>query len=191
MRKIILKNNIIANINVSLNDNINAIHAHDERGNLVGFCHFKIFHVYSRSTTENFRKMYAKKYGLNLCEVPLKHDFKINVNDKDKYSLINSIITLSTGKSYDLEYTYCEIGEIEIVDEKYYKIGLGKAMLEETEKVAKTYNCLKIKGKYLPKGNFQFGTQQFYKRNGFMFEKEDNETFVVKSLEKNMVIQSD
>lgn len=178
-----LKNDLKATLKISENEETSSIYAFDENNNIVGFCHFACFHTYSKPAPESFRINYSKKHNIPLEQVKKVYNYKINVNKTEEYTIHENTLILTNGKSFKLDGTICQIAEIEITDDRYFQVGLGTAMLNETLKIAQKHNCKLIKGKYLPKGNYQFGTKQFYKRNGFKFENIDNETFITKDIE--------
>ena len=182
MKIVNLKNNLKAEIKLSESEELNSLFAYDENNKVVGFCYFSLFHTYHKSAPESFRLSYAKKHKINVEDAPTTYNFKININSTEKFTVNNNTITFENGKSYDYDKIVCKINEIEIVDERYFKVGLGKALLTEVENFALNHNCKTIKGKYLPKGNFYHGTHQFYQRNGFKFENENNETMIIKTL---------
>ena len=186
MKVVNLKNNLKAKIKLSENEDLSSLFAYDENNKIVGFCHFACFHIYSKPAPENFRINYSKKHNIPLEQVKKVYNYKINVNKTKEYTTHENTLTLTNGKSFNFENTICQIAEIEITDDRYFQVGLGTAMLNETLKIAQKHNCKLIKGKYLPKGNYQFGTQQFYKRNGFKFENEDNETIIIKTLDYDL-----
>ena len=94
-------------------------------------------------------------------------------------------ITMLGGNIFSLKETYCKLQLIEICDEGFYKVGLGRELFKLMEAFAKQQHCNKISAWVHPHGPFQMGTMQFYVRNGFSFEKDaTNHTIATKNLAK-------
>ena len=184
MRKIVsLKNELIAYLDVTSTQNSYSIYASDINGNSVGKCLFNIDYVITRKLTDKERELYARNHKIPLSEVPTK--IKSKPEGIEKYfSEGRKTITLANGKEYCIEEIKCSLLQIEILDERFFGVGLGQAMHDEMLDIAKKYNCTKIHAFCYPHGNFLFGTQAFYKRNGYSFSTEGGMTYVTRNLSK-------
>ena len=182
MRKIVtLKNELVAYLDITSTQNSYSIYASDIKGNLIGQCLFNIEYGVTRKLTEKERELYARNHKIPLSEVPTK--IKSKPEGIEKYfSEGRKTITLANGKEYCIEEIKCSLLQIEILDERFFSVGLGQAMHNKMLETAKKYNCTKIHAFCYPHGNFLFGTQAFYKRNGYTFSTEGGMTYVTKDL---------
>ena len=82
---------------------------------------------------------------------------------------------------YTYHDTYCSLNRIEVRDSRYHRVGLGSEMLKIVSKIAKKHNCSRIEAHVHPYGEFRFSTLDFYKRNGFVIDKNNDATKDLKS----------
>ena len=194
-KKIIsLKNEKSAILTIEKQDECCYIWAHDKNFNRIGFCQFSIYKKYSKRLDEEKRVLFAKKHKTSLEKVP--YELNICVSEKNatlkneelllkKDFVINGeILTLSNGNQYQFKNNMCELARIEILDEDFFKVGLGTSMFKLMEKYIKQKKCTEIEAFYLPNGRFQSGTHDFYVRNGFSFGYKKGHTCANKSLSK-------
>lgn len=74
---------------------------------------------------------------------------------------------MANGKIYKVAETSCHLDKIEIINGKFYKVGLGTKLLKTMERIITKYNCSYIEGLFSPYGKFQNGSELFYDRNNF------------------------
>ena len=176
MYKIVnLKSNKVAKINTSFIENFHYINAVDNNKS-VGLCKFSFSYVYTRDLSEESRKLYARNHKISLDKTPTHITRVLKECDLHKYTTKDNLYILITNncKEYHLSEIICNLNSIEILDERFFNVGLGSTMLHELEDMANSFNCNKIVGMYEPNGNFQHGTRDFYIRNGFNFLKDKN-----------------
>ena len=168
-KKVVLKGGIKAILYLSNIDNDYYIWAKDENNNKVGFCQFNIAYEYERVLGEDFKKNYSKYHNIPIEQVPNKMLYK--ANNPENFTIHKNKIVFKNGEAFDIKTTICELQKIEILDERYFKTGLGYAMLKALESIASKNNCSQIEAYFSPYGNFSHGTLEFYKHNGFEFYK--------------------
>lgn len=172
-------------IRIKTNDNISYfVDAFDLEGYLVGSCNFSITRIYSRSITEEQRAKISAIRKIPIESIPSEREVKITKSNYEKYkdSIDGDILTLETGNKFKFKNNFCDLAVIDVLDEKFYKVGLGSAMWEEMQKIAKQHNCTMIKGHFHPHGRFQDGTSAFYRRRGCSFVTENGQTNIIKAL---------
>lgn len=217
MKKIVtLKNGLTATLIINNVENSYFIHAYDDKKNVVGNALFNIKYEFFRYLSETERKRYAESHKIPLSQAPIKIkanpdgiekyfleqqsilECKELESDKNidniptpsvnsKISADGKTLTLGSGKQFTLENTFCELVQIEILDEKFYNIGLGQHMHEEVERISNEKHCTKIHALCVPHGDFMFGTVAFYKRNNYKFIKEYGMTCAIKSLNEKIL----
>lgn len=165
-----LKNGIEARLMFEQIDDYYMIFAKDSLNKVVGSCNFNIVMNYVRELSDAQREMYAKTHKIKIGNVPTKiyaqgspQKFQVYPKNGDKIKIGNNIYT-----NYN---NYCELNKIEINDARYHRVGLGSAMLNFVIEFIKQYKCERINAFVYPNGEFQFSTLEFYKRNGFVFQK--------------------
>ena len=119
-----------------------------------------------------------------------EREIKLGKHIADERGFDGKFLKLEIDGGYDLcplKKVECELLHIEILDDKYSKVGLGSAMLKEIEKIARENNCERIYAKYHPFGKFSSGTFAFYTRNGFELVKNavTGKTTAIKGLSKS------
>jgi len=192
MEKLItLKNNLIVKLVQEDGFCSCKLNAYDEQGNRVGKCDVTIKKTYSRPLTEQQKQTYCKVHKVDYYGVPEERDITVSCCDNNIYKIEGNTLTF-LGKEYKFKNAFCLIDEIKILDERFYKVGLGYNLLKQVEEIARLNNCSHIEGFFYPNGPFQFGSQEFYKRNGFLFEKRyGNMTYISKQTplhEKNALV---
>lgn len=146
------------------------------------YCLFSITFVCSHILTEEERLAYSQRYRIPISKVPHCKDVECIEGQIERVT--KNHVILKTGEKYLRKETICNLGKIEILDKKFFKVGLGTRMIHVVEKVAQKYNCTYIEGVFLPFGEFACGSELFYDRNGFDFKKGDeglNLTYVYKN----------
>lgn len=69
---------------------------------------------------------------------PYHLDIEITKSNFEKYknNIIDDTLTLPTGNKYKFKNSYCTLDSIDILNENFFKVGLGTAMWNEMEKIA-------------------------------------------------------
>lgn len=70
-------------------------------------------------------------------------------------------------KTYTLKSTFCRLNFITLLNENYYKKGVGSALIKTLESLAISRGCDYIRGLYSPAEPFPNGAKKFYERNGY------------------------
>lgn len=138
----------------------------------VGFCKFNIAIYYTKQLGEDYRKKASERKQVSIDQIPTEKDFKV-ANPKNCI-IKNKSVVLPNGKEYPISYKTCELQQIEILDEKYFNVGLGSIMLKLMEEIALKENCEKIEAIFVPNGKFSHAALGFYKRNKFKFIQENS-----------------
>ncbi len=152
---------------------------------IVAKCHFDIVKKFSRNLTTQELELTEKLKSYKLYR---NNKFNLTITSKTlsiyKNNIHDNLLTLDN-HTYILEDTFCRLDNIEICDDKYYKVGLGSAIIKHLSNYAKASGCKRIQGWYYPNGRFEEGAKDFYIRNGFEFVQDEynNKTNVVKNLE--------
>lgn len=165
----ILKGGIKATLNLSIVDNDFYIFAKDENNINVGFCHFGITYEFERKMGKAFRENYAKHNNIPIEQAP--KTMLTRVSDQEHFDIKDDKIILSNGDIYNIKEIICHLYRIEILDERFFKVGLGSCLLKALESVAVKNNCSQIEAFFSPFGDFSHGALIFYKNNGFEFYK--------------------
>lgn len=178
-KKIKLKNGKTATLYHTSFPEQNIITAQDFFGHIIAKCAYSILYTFSHEINNPANNLPSKtiyhKFGKNIIK---EKDFngeylKLKITDNKEVLC-------------QLEKKECELLHIEILDEKYFQVGLGSAMFKEIEQIAKEDKCERIYAKYSPFGNFSMGSYSFYIRNGFHFETSNKgEKIAVKMLSKD------
>lgn len=167
------------------------IFARDENGTLIGECIFNFAYICSRPLTEHQRSMYAKLYKIPFEKTPKSIETKIVKNEPlnithDKKAIIKN------NHIYKINTTICELAYIDVLEKEYYKVGLGTQMFKEMEKIAFSENCDMIEALFIPYGEFQLSSKEFYKRHGFKFIEKCGLPYAIKTYsEKDVKIFND
>lgn len=141
-----------------------AICATDEHDNIISKC---VFAIFQRKISKHAK---SKKYTV-----------------KDVNILDGSATCKISDSAADLkEATFCKLDSIEILDERYFKVGLGSEMLKNMETFAKTQDCKNITGWFYPNGNFWYGAKDFYLKNNFTFSDENGKVILNKDISPKM-----
>jgi len=178
-----LKNGIKAILMFVQIDDYYMIYAKDSSNKVVGNCNFDIVMNYVRELSNAQREMYAKTHKIKIDNVPNRifaqgspKKFQVYPKNGDEIKIGNNIYTNFNN--------YCELNKIEINDTRYHRVGLGSAMLNFVIEFVKQYKCERIDAFVYPNGEFQFSTLEFYKRNGFIFQKNSYATKQLNTVEK-------
>ena len=180
-----LKNNLKAKLVFSQIDDYYTLFAKDEGNNVVGCCNFSVVMNYARELTSPQREMFAKKKNLKPEEVQSLVFVHGSPQKFSSYEQVENGVKIGNN-IYTHVNNYCTLDKIEIRDARYHKVGLGTEMLNYVIDFAKQQNCYKIDAFVYPNGEFKFSTLQFYKRNGFVFDKNNNATKQLLELEESV-----
>lgn len=181
MKRILrLKDDKIATLTLEKTRNDYLMVAQDAKHNIVGVCKFSIELHYARPLEEKSRALYAKRHKTSIDNAPTEKVIRVG-SDGDKYDITYNTLTFN-GKVHRYKQSVCELGDIEVLDERFYKVGLGSAMYEVVEKIALENDCNLVEAYYYPNGKFEFGAHDFYVRNGFKFSKKGHLTYAVKDI---------
>ncbi len=131
----------------------------------VGFCSFSLSFKVEKKLTDQERLDYSNKHNIPFNETPTK--FQKYIDDKKDFITNGKLIKMANGKIYKVAETSCHLDKIEIIDDKFYKVGLGTKLLKTMERIIAKYNCSYIEGLFSPYGRFQNGSELFYDRNNF------------------------
>ena len=166
MSKVVnLKNGLKAELHLEKNKNIFYIYATAGNYKKVAFCTFCLSYKIEQILTDQERLDYANKHNIPFEETPSTINKYV---DDSKIAKTNGILLKTTkGKIYKVAETTCHLDKIEIIDEKFYKVGLGTKMIKAMESIISKYNCSYIEGLFSPFGKFQNGSELFYDRNNF------------------------
>lgn len=194
MEKIIeLKNNLIVKLVQTERFFTYRIDAYDMQGERVGIIVATLKKTFSRPLSHEQKRTYCKIHEVELSEAPNEKDITVGACDSSLYSIDGDTLTF-LGNEYKYKDGLLHIDKIEVLDKRFFKVGLGYNLLKHVEEIARMHNCSRIEGFYYPHGDFRFGTYDFYKRNGFEFEKRyGNMPYIYKPLlekvqEKNALI---
>lgn len=146
--------------------------AKNKNGSRVAECIFSYMYVFERPLSSKDREIISKKNNVPLESVPYVKEFKLDEFHTQKYKISGNEIVFSNGDRFKVKRKYLNLIGIKILNREFYKVGLGTAMIKEVEKLALKNGCDSIEGMYFPNGEFHFGTNEFYKRNGFEFYRE-------------------
>ena len=148
-------------------------------------CNFSIIMNYFREIPEERRILHAQKHNMKLENVPTVVFTQLSPakqtrceKDGEKIKIRNNFYTHHSN--------FCLLNKIEITDARYHKVGLGSKMLNVIIKFAEKYNCERIEAYVYPYGEFKFSTLEFYKRNGFIFEKNNYAKKYLNGFEKDI-----
>jgi len=166
MSKVVnLKNGLKAELHLEKNKNNFYIYATAGNYKKVAFCTFCLSYKIEQILTDQERLDYANKHNIPFEETPSTINKYV---DDSKIAKTNGILLKTTkGKIYKVAETTCHLDKIEIIDEKFYKVGLGTKMIKAMESIISKYNCSYIEGLFSPFGKFQNGSELFYDRNNF------------------------
>jgi hypothetical protein len=132
----------------------------------VAFCTFSLSYKIEKILTNQERLNYANKHNIPFEETP---QVLTKFIENDKIEKTNGKLLKTTrGKIYKVNETSCHLDKIEILDAKFYKVGLGTKLIKAMEIVISKYNCSFIEGLFSPFGRFKNGTEIFYDRNNFV-----------------------
>ena len=95
----------------------------------------------------------------------------------------SNTITKKTG-TYQIYSRNCSLDLIEISNPNYYKCGIASKIFEIVLQICKEMDIDKVVGNFKPYDNQHIQAFEFYKRNGFKFEKCGSDTLVIKYLSK-------
>lgn len=161
---------------------ITVVFASDEHKFKVAESHFSYTYVFERPLSENERKLNARYSKRPIESVPYVKEFKLDEFHAQRFKVDGNYIVLSNGEKFKIKRKYLSLIGIEILDERFYKVGLGTALIKEVEKFAIKNGCDSIEGMYLPNGKFKCCAENFYKRNGFEFYVDLGQTCIRKKL---------
>jgi len=178
---ITLKNGLRAELHLDKSKNTFHLYATAGSYKKVGFCTFTLSYKIEKTLTDQERLDYANKHNIRFEKTPTKL-YKI-VHNCDIEKIENGFIKLKKGKIYKIAETSCHLDKIEIIDEKFFKVGLGSTFIKAMEIIIAKYDCSHIEGLFAPFGKFQSGTEAFYDRNNFQII-EDPELYGIKQLYK-------
>ena len=163
---ITLKNNLKAELHLEKTKNDFYIYATMPGDYIkVGFCTFNLAFKVKKTLTNQERLDYAKKHNMAYEKTPTSLNKYVNNLKIEKSN--GKLLKTTSGKVYKVTETFCQLAKIEIIDEKFYKVGLGTKMIKAMELIISKYNCSYIEGLFAPYGKFQNGTELFYDRNDF------------------------
>ena len=127
-------------IYIDSKDNVSYfIRAIDSEGILVGACNFSITKVFSKPISEDLRIQSAKLRKIPVENVPSSLEAKVTKSNYEKYknSIVDDILTLENGSEYKYKSSFCDLASIDILDQRFFKVGLGTIMKQEMEQIAK------------------------------------------------------
>ncbi len=131
----------------------------------VAFCSFVLSFKVEKTLTDQEILDYSNKHNIPFNQCPRK--LEKYIDDKKEFVTNGKLIKMKNGKIYKVAETSCHLDKIEIIDDKFYKVGLGTKLLKTMEKIITKYNCSYIEGLFAPFDKFQNGTELFYDRNNF------------------------
>ena len=170
-----LKNNLKAKLTFEQMDDYYSIYAKDNSNKTVGCCNLSIVMNFARGLTECQREAYAKTHKLKIEETPTHAFAKLSPKKVNEHTKVGDKIKIGNNL-YSHINSYCTLDKIEVTDSTYHKVGLGSAMLQFAIEFAEQNNCDKIEAFVYPNGQFKFSTLEFYKNNGFVFNKNNYAT---------------
>lgn len=162
---ITLKNGLKAELHLEKCKNNFHIYATAGSYKKVGFCTFCLSFKIEKTLTDQERLNYSNKHNIPFDQCPTKLQ-KVVPNDRE-FKTNGKFLKMENGKMYKVSETTCHLDKIEILDDKFYKTGLGTYMLKTMETIIAKYNCSYIEGLFSPFGRFQNGSELFYDRNNF------------------------
>ncbi len=145
-----------------------SLFAYNSRHQKIAKCSFEIFDIFERPLTLEEQKNITKS-RLNDPEpnkMYIGNTYRLYYGDK----VNNKEFTLDD-KLYKLISSYCRLNFISILDENYYKKGVGSALIKTLENLAISKGCDYIKGIYSPSQPFPDGAKSFYQRNGYQIKR--------------------
>lgn len=153
--------------------------------NIVAKCHYNIVKKFLRDFTEKELLLISQH---DFKKTVLEHIRELKLTSQNMHLYQNKIKDdklIVSGLTYRLVDSYCQLDNIEITNENYYKVGVGSFIIKSLENYALSQDCKRIEGWYYPNGPFADGSRDFYIRNGFEFVQDEykNKTYVIKNLE--------
>ena len=140
-------------------------------GEIVGKCVFEICTL----------EVIPFKNGQDKFLLKEKNEFNGNISSK----IVNLDFLKANNIKVNSKINICKLNQIEISNEKFFKVGLGTTLVKRMEKFAISKNCNEIYGWFYPNGNFWHGASTFYSKNGFSFKKDENNmTIITKNISK-------
>jgi len=118
---------------------------------------------------EAFRENYANHHNIPIEQAP--KTMTSRVSEQEHFDIKDDKIILSNGDIYNIDEIICQLHRIEILDKRFFKVGLGSCLLKALESIAIKNNCSQIEAFFSPFGDFSHGALSFYKNNGFEFYK--------------------
>lgn len=162
-------------------NNTNNIFALNENKKEVGKCWFEIIDTYQLQCLSSPKNC---ENALQIA-VPKEINLPRNINKIPEPTIIKG------GNVFSLKNSHIKLNLIEVLDEKFYKVGLGWTFLKTMEQIANEKNCCEIRAWVLPINTFAEGAIDFYKRNNFFFETDKiGNTYATKTLKENKKIES-
>jgi len=131
----------------------------------VAFCTFCLSYKIKRTLSDQERLDYANKHNIPFEKTPITMNKYVDDSKIEKTN--GKLLKTKSGKIYKVAQTTCHLDKIEIIDEKFYKVGLGTKMIKAMESIISKYNCSYIESLFSPFGKFQNGSELFYDRNNF------------------------
>lgn len=170
--KVKLKNGKVATISLIATKDNYIISAVDDNCGIVGKCVFEI-------ATREIKQLKRMK-SEDLTEAKYLVKEKNKLNNEISCSIISKAELMGNNFQIDVATTVCNLNQIEILHEDYFKVGLGSLMIRKMKEFARLEHCQEISGRFYPNGNFWHGAADFYARNGFSFMKKDNGATYIK-----------
>lgn len=123
--------------------------------------------------TNSEKQITLKKLGENVTlkfnrQKQNSHGYPISHLHIDAFDKNGKRVAVLIYNLQDLHVVY--LSYIEILDEKYINQGLGSALINELEEIARETELSYINGRFMPLGRFASYSQKFYERNGFKIE---------------------
>ena len=164
-KPITLKNGLKAELHIEKTNNNFYLYATAGNYKKVAFCTFCLSYKIEKTLTDQERLDYANKHNVPFEKTPTVMTKYIEDDKIDKTN--GKLLKTKSGRIYKVAQTSCHLDKIEILNEKFYKVGLGTKLIKAMEAVIEKYNCSYIEGLFAPYGKFQNGSELFYDRNNF------------------------
>lgn len=114
-------------------------------------------------------------------------NFTLAENEDDLYSIVvNNNKEEIASIWFKLKNRTCYLNRIEITQNSYARKGIGTMLIKCMESFAVKHYCFSVDGRFYPFGDLGQHARAFYTKNGYNLYKDGYETYICKTLDKNL-----
>lgn len=163
--------------------------AYNDRHQKIAKCVFEIIKTFNKTFITKKGQKILSNLSFPYSDTPEKLDIgnKLKIYYGDRVE--NKEFFLHD-RLYKLKSTYCRLDFITLLDESYYKKGVGSALIKTLENFALSKGCEYIKGLYSPSEPFPNGAKKFYERNNYIIQPDGLHPSVIKNLNKEKPLEN-